>query len=234
MSEGESLRVWLSRSEPGASRQGSALRSAGYEVRVAPVLEIEPIIVAEASQDADVVIFLSEHAVRCVRDLVFYQRSRVYAIGARTAAVLASEGVQATAAEPATTEGLLALPEFAEITGCRVVLVTGEGGRELLYQALHSRGAQVDRHICYRRVAVENLSLQAAEIDTIVAASGDGIRLVAKVWFAANGPADIPTLVPSQRVALVAEEVGFTHVVRCSGASSQAWLEALAQLRERC
>lgn len=224
------MRVWLSRSEPGASRQGRELRAAGHDVWIAPVFEIAPIEVAATPTSADIVIFLSEHAVRCIRDLGFCQRARVYSIGARTAAVLASKDIQATAAEPATTEGLLAMPEFAEIAGCRVLLVTGEGGRELLYQSLHGQGARVDRHICYRRVARKDFTVTVAEIEAIVAASGDGIKLVAQVWFAANGPTNIPTLVPSQRVALVAEEAGFSRVVRCRGASSQAWIEALAQL----
>ncbi len=41
------MRVWLSRSEPGASRQGRELRAAGHDVWIAPVLEIEPIEGAE-------------------------------------------------------------------------------------------------------------------------------------------------------------------------------------------
>ena len=51
------------------------------------------------------------------------------------------------------SEGLLELPSLADVTGKRVVIFRGEGGREFLGNALRARGATVDHVPCYRRVA---------------------------------------------------------------------------------
>ena len=57
---------------------------------------------------------------------------------------------------PATThdsEGLLALPELADVRGRRFIVFRGDGGRELFAETLRGRGAQVDIVSCYRRRA---------------------------------------------------------------------------------
>ena len=51
----------------------------------------------------------------------------------------------------ADSEHLLALPELADMAKQRVLIFRGEGGRELLAEALSARGARVDYIECYRR-----------------------------------------------------------------------------------
>lgn len=75
------------------------------------------------------------------------------AVGQATARALATVGVEhvLAAASGADSESLLALPAFTDMAGRRVLIVRGEGGRELIADTLQARGAQVDYAECYRR-----------------------------------------------------------------------------------
>jgi uroporphyrinogen-III synthase len=79
------------------------------------------------------------------------------AVGQATARVLAGCGVAGVLSAPdgADSEDLLALPELADMAGKRVLVVRGEGGRELIADTLRGRGAEVDYAECYRRVRPE-------------------------------------------------------------------------------
>jgi uroporphyrinogen-III synthase len=54
-------------------------------------------------------------------------------------------------AEGSDTEALLAMPQLAHISGQRVLIVRGVGGRELLADVLVERGAQVQLAEVYTR-----------------------------------------------------------------------------------
>ena len=103
----------------------------------------------------DVAIFVSANAVEYgVGDPAAWPKHlTAFAPGPGTAAALAAVGI-ADARVPATTmdsEGLLALTELAKVSGKRVVIFRGGGGRELLAETLVARGAVVDTVDCYRR-----------------------------------------------------------------------------------
>jgi uroporphyrinogen-III synthase len=105
----------------------------------------------------DIAIFVSANAVEFGAPApgTWPARLAAYAPGPGTAEALAAAGV-CGAHVPATSfdsEGLLELPALADVTGKRVVIFRGEGGREFLGGALRARGAIVDHVPCYRRVA---------------------------------------------------------------------------------
>jgi uroporphyrinogen-III synthase len=128
-------------------------------------------------------------------------RLQAYAPGPGTAAALASVGVPYPRV-PETgqdSEGLLALPELADVRGKRAILFRGQGGRELLADTLRARGAEVDVVSCYRRAApsgdarglldalrshrAQALTLTSSEgVDNLVRAAGpDGRAQLARI-----------------------------------------------------
>jgi len=222
--------LWLTRSEPGATRQAQELNARGYQTLVAPVLTIEPTGNPAPVEPADLVIFLSEHALECAADLVFTAEAAVFAVGTRTQAALAAEGISAQVPEQHSSEGLLQLPELQAVAGVRVVLVTGEGGRDLLAETLNRRGAEVCVYRSYRRRALTRVEPAVKNVSAIVVASGDGMQAVAVLWRGMGGRSDVPVLVPSARVAEIAAQLQFTCVIECAGADSHAILSGLKQI----
>ncbi|HEX7036578.1 MAG TPA: uroporphyrinogen-III synthase [Pseudomonadales bacterium] len=225
----------MSRSQPGADRQAAELRAAGHRVVVAPVLAIEALQPPLPAGDFDLVLFLSEHAVRfgltAIAELSWFGAARVLAVGARTAERLAERGVDPEVPAEPTSEGLLALPTLERVAGRRVLLVAGEGGRSLLAETLTARGAEVVRYECYRRVALDRLDPAVLDCDVLIAASGDGLEQAARLWRAHGGRDDLAVLVPSARVAALGVELGFVNLHDCAGADSAAWLRGLAELQ---
>jgi uroporphyrinogen-III synthase len=224
------MRLWVTRSQPGADRQAGELRAEGYDVLVAPVLQIVPTDERPPRELPDVVIFVSEQAVRHCGALDFCRRADVFAVGARTRQALAERGVDAVSPEQATSEGLLALPELRRLDNRIVLIVSGEGGRSLLQDELNERGARVLMFRCYRRQAATPLEIDASCVDAIVAASGEGLARALEVWRAAGGAPSVPVLVPSHRVAEEARRAGCPRVVECAGADTRAILSALERL----
>jgi uroporphyrinogen-III synthase len=228
------VKVWVSRSQPGADRQAAELRAAGHRPLVAPVLGIEPTAAVRPPGSFEIVVFLSEHAVRlglpALLDSAGWSGVRVFAVGASTADTLAAAGVSAEVPVLPTSEGLLALTALSAVSGRGVLLVCGEGGRDTLDAGLTARGARVVRFECYRRLALDRLDPAVLACDAILAASGEGLRQVASLWLGAGGRRDVPVLVPSARVAARGVEVGLTRLHDCRGADSDAWLRGLAQL----
>jgi len=222
--------VWITRSEPGASRQARELEAAGHRCVVAPVLRIEALAAAAPAGPYDLLVFVSEHAVRCGLPRLDPGRARLLAVGARTAAVLAERGRAAVLPARADSEGLLALPELTDVAGRRVLVVCGAGGRTLLDEELATRGARVDRFVCYRRQPVEVVPGEVAGSAAIVAGSAEGLNAIARIWSAAGGSVDVPLLVPSARVQTRAVALGFRNVHDCGGADTAAVLRGLAEL----
>jgi uroporphyrinogen-III synthase len=154
--------------------------------------------------------------------------SRVTALapGPGTAEALAALGV-ADARIPATTfdsEGLLALPLLADLRGRRVVIFRGDGGREELPEALHSRGAEVDIVGCYRRAAPASVAgldeaFAAGRIDAVTLTSSEGID---NLWprLAEGARAawrQCPSFVPHPRIAAHARMLGLAVVDTAGG-----------------
>ncbi len=223
------MRVWVTRSQPGAERQAAALRRCGFDVVVRPVLEIEP-LPAAAPAPFDKVIFLSEHAVRYGLEKLDLGQAQVFAVGRRTAEVLERAGVDVEVPQIASSEGLLNMPDLEKVAGSAILVVCGAGGRELLAAELSRRGAAVERLVCYRRRPAEGLDVDATAIDAIVAGSGDGLEQIARLWFGAGGPSGVALLVPSARVAARAEALGFSRVRDCGSAEVDAVIKQLDAL----
>ena len=225
------MSIWITRSEPGVTALAEAIERAGFKPFKAPVLRIESLAFEPPEGRFDVAIFLSAHGARRAAQTVKGRFSRAFAVGHRTRQALTQSGIDATAAEAESSEGLLAdLPDLADK---RVLLVTGVGGRNVLSPSLERQGADVKRLEVYRR-APATPWVDCAEIDCAVASSGDGFRQAARVWFAAGGASKLPVLVPSARVGALGPELGLANVIECAGAGSEAVIAALRAMKREC
>lgn len=210
------------------------LQAAGARPIVFPAIEIAP------PQDValldqilnrlagfDLLIFISPTAVSrfflALGGRSLPTSSQVAAVGEGSARALQRRGV-ATIAHPeggADSEALLTLPAMQAVTGQRILIVRGEGGRELLAETLRARGALVEYAECYRRLRpVADARPVLAEferggIDAVTATSGEGVRnLFALLGGAGEGRLrDTPWFVPHARIAETARKLGVRQVV---------------------
>jgi uroporphyrinogen-III synthase len=106
----------------------------------------------------DLAIFTSANAVDRGMPLIrerggFQPQMEIAAIGAATTKALARHGI-ALGLQPEagfTSEALLTLPRLQQVAGQAIIIVRGEGGRELLAKTLTTRGARVVHAEVYRR-----------------------------------------------------------------------------------
>ncbi|MDP5239353.1 uroporphyrinogen-III synthase [Uliginosibacterium sp. 31-16] len=136
------------------------------------------------------------------------------------------------------SESVLALPEFSAeaLAGKRVLLLRGDGGRELLADTLRERGAQVVQVSCYRRVraaldpAPLLMRFARGEIAALVFSASEGLRFFLEIT-GAGGHAmlqALPCFAPHPRICAALQEAGATHV-RQTGAGDVGIAAGLAE-----
>ncbi|MDR2032270.1 MAG: uroporphyrinogen-III synthase [Azoarcus sp.] len=151
----------------------------------------------------------------------------VAAVGRASAQALAAHGFNATATiapeKDFDSEAVLALPAFApEAVRDRAILILrGDGGRELLGETLAARGARVEYLSCYRRRCPEAdtaplLALAArGEADALSFTSSEGVDNFARligirglVHFTST-----PVFAPHPRIAARCRTYGLARVI---------------------
>lgn len=205
------------------SHNGVALRFPGLEILPPP----DPAPAAAVLREPmDLLIFVSPNAVtQGLRLLAEALPSRpvVGAVGKATAHALEAAGwrVDLLPEHQFDSEGLLALPELRRISGKRVVIVRGEGGRPLLGDTLRERGADLVYAEVYRRVCPdadpsELLTAWDSEVGLVTATSNDILSNLWRIFGPAGRPRlkRTPLLVISERMQALAGELGFAHVLR--------------------
>ena len=225
------MRVWVTRTEPGASRLSRRLTRAGHAVLNSPVLHIVGTAKAAPEGCFDFVLFVSSHAVERAFATGWGAALRpgvAAGIGAAAETAIRSRGVatrfRGLADATDVTRALATPPQ-------RILIVKGEGGRDVVQNWARSHGASVAEWDVYRRVPTKP-DLGDETIDAVVAASGDGLREVAGLWFADGRSGSVPLLVPSSRVAGLAAACGFDNAIVTDGAADDAVAAALLRLRE--
>lgn len=236
--------VVLTRPQADSERLSKALQNEGFQTRVMPIITIEAIPTAEQApapslSDDALCIFISANAVRFGLPQLGSALARdsdltVIAVGNKTRDTLAAEGIQAQVPVRADSEGLLAMPALSAPDSRDVVIVKGEGGRELLASELTGRGARVTEWACYRRCWPEVDVSGLIEISAgliFQASSGEMVSRLSEL-LAGGGQADLfqsSIIVPSDRVARLATEIGWGQVIRAEDASDDAFIRALKQ-----
>lgn len=229
------------------------LSAAGYPFCSLPLLRIEPIDidVREASavrekilnlDQYDKVIFISRNAAKIGADLIDQYWPQLplgidwIAIGSGTAAELLELGIRAVKNRGIDSEALLDDTQLQELSGQRILLVKGAGGRTLLQETLEQRGARVDLAEVYQRKpclysAVELRQRVPQPPAAIMITSGEALTALNSLPLPWPLP-DIRLILPSPRVAELAERMGLTQFSLAHGAADEAMLAELESIFE--
>ncbi|MDG4548843.1 MAG: uroporphyrinogen-III synthase [Candidatus Contendobacter sp.] len=192
--------------------------------------------------DYNLAIFTSANAVDRAMPPIrerggFPSGLEIAAIGPATARALARHGVD-LCLQPEqgfTSEALLALPRFQRVTSQAIVIVRGEGGRELLAETLTARGARVEHAEVYRR---ERPALDAAallerwrrgEIGAVIVTSSESLSNLFDLLGVAGQDylRQTPVIAVSARTAQTAANFGCHHPLLAREASDAAIAAAL-------
>ncbi len=211
----------------GLERRGARVMEFPLLEVAAPTHETPARALVDRLDDYDLAIFISANAAWWGLDLV-RRRGRslagleVAAVGAATARALAAAGVapDVVPRQRFTSEGLLELLPAERVTGRRIIIFRGEGGRALLADELRARGARVDYAEVYRRVMptdADGRRLSAAcatgEWEVLLLTSREAMENLATI----AGPGleactgVVRLLVVNEDMVARARELGFRH-----------------------
>jgi uroporphyrinogen-III synthase len=191
------LGIAIARPQDQAVNLAGLIRQAGGEPILFPLLAISPLKDYRRFEQQlltleqyDWAIFISSNAVQNALPRLLKQwntiprKLRFAAIGPSTAKELTKFGVHATLIPDGRydSESLLALPEMQQVTGQRILIFRGQGGREILAETLRARGASVDYAECYRRINPQHDAgvlptlWQNGQLHAIVITSSEAMR----------------------------------------------------------
>lgn len=177
-------------------------------------------------------VFVSANAIRHALDVLLTHRRwppqlRVATIGKHSEQALAAYDLggqeRRILAPPVRfdSEALLEAPELQDMRGQRVLILRGDGGRELLGDTLRSRGAEVDYATCYRRSssrldATPLLKLwEKSSLDAFTLTSSEGLHYLhdmlghlGQAWLRKT-----PVFVPHARIAAECGRLGLQQTI---------------------
>jgi uroporphyrinogen-III synthase len=241
------LSVLVTRPIPQGEVLCAAIHERGGVARSFPTLEIQP-LAACVSAVYELAIFVSANAVQHGLSLFVDQPNlRLAAIGRATAAAMKQAGrpPQVVPETDFNSEALLAHPELLSGQIRRVVIVRGEGGRELLHDTLTARGLEVHSCEVYRRVIprVDPAALDALEqywsedgVDAVTVTSVETLHNLLTLLPERSRARlrTTPLIVASERIAQAATELGLRGpVIDARGADDASMLGALANWHAR-
>ena len=220
----------------------AALRNAGAQPVELPLLELlalPPPASGPPETAADLVIAVSPSAVDLGRAWwrgTWPPACTVAGVGSGTSRAWRAAGAP-DAIEPqgdGDSEALLAHPTLQRVAGRHIVILRGEGGRDLLGPTLRTRGASVDEWLCYRRAAPAGLPERLAALlrdppDAWTVTSSEALAHIDAAW-PAGTPRHAPLFAPHPRIAAAARAAGWQTVLTQSGDSGlmralQAWFD---------
>jgi len=228
--------IVVTRPAAQAARMADLIAAQGGEpvlfplLKILPAADLAPLQQAISRLDDYVMaIFISPNAVDFSLPQLLAQRSwplalQAAAIGQSTVTQLAIYGITQVIApcQRFDSEALLELPELqsAQVAGKKILILRGNGGRELLAETLIERGATVDYVTCYHRSAPADAALMLSllrnrQIDALTVSSSEGLRNLWALLDTENAArlCDVPVFVPHQRIAEVAAKLGLQRIV---------------------
>ncbi len=187
-----------------------------------------------------IAIFISPNAVQ--QGLALLPEGRlpagleIAAVGKGSARALARAGIVVSLVPQgqSDSEALLALAELQQVSGKRILIIRGEGGRPLLGDTLRQRGAHVTYAEVYRRLRPQAdvtalLQRWSTDIQIVTTTSNDILDNLAAM-LGTEGMEQLrctPLIVISERMRIHAQELGCRDIILARGADDLSLMEAL-------
>ena len=216
------------------------LEQSEADVTYTPIMRIEPIDETQSIENLilildqfDKAIFISANAAELGLEWVdeYWPMLPVglelFAVGQQTGQIFSQYGYPVFCPQnQQNTEGLLELEQLQKLDGKAVVIFRGGGGRQTLGETLEQRGAKVSYCELYNRViesgSLERARQQAKTTGCLIAHSGELLQAMAD-------PENllVPLVVPSNRVAAMAQEMGYQSIVVADNALPESMYRAV-------
>jgi uroporphyrinogen-III synthase len=237
------LRVLVTRPQPQADELLTLLSAQGIDAYHLPLFDYVAATNTTAltaqiqALDANnsLAIFVSAAAVTFAQSLLPLSQwpvQHIVAVGNKTAQALQQLGVACETPKQQCSEGILQLPSLQQVQQKTVVIVRGDGGREIIAEQLSAKGAIIRYIECYQRQWREyqinelNTQLKNWQINGIVSTSNALlIRLVSllkkaelteqRYWFE-----QCQWFVISERMLAQAKQLGIQRVVNVGTANN--------------
>ena len=225
----------------------SLLQQAGAETFALPTIEIQPLTLSDDTRHRllqpncyQIVVFISANAVRFGLPLLQkHTAAQIAAIGEGTARALREQGwqVDLVAESGFSSEDLLALPAMQAnaIAGKHILIMRGQGGRELLADTLQARGATVDYAEVYQRCQPQTetqwlAALWQHRIHLVCVTSNESLENLYHILNAYRDQLlNTLLLVPSARCYQLAQSLGFKHIIQAASATDNNMLQRIIQ-----
>ena len=216
------------------------LEQSEADVTYTPIMRIEPIDETQSIENLilildqfDKAIFISANAAELGLEWVdeYWPMLPVglelFAVGQQTEQIFSQYGYPVFCPQnQQNTEGLLELEQLQKLDGKAVVIFRGGGGRQTLGETLEQRGAKVSYCELYNRViesgSLERARQQAKTTGCLIAHSGELLQAMAD-------PENllVPLVVPSNRVAAMAQDMGYQSIVVADNALPESMYRAV-------
>lgn len=247
------MRVLVTRPAALAADLCKALGVIGAIAETLPVIDIQPTSAPARLQAAieelatiEIAIFISQTAVRFAMPAIqsyWHPLPAIswIAIGAGTAASLHRYGITQVLFPnpPYESESLLRLPSLQKVSGKKITLFRGNGGRELLVQVLQERGAKVQTIETYQRclptldIVKKLTSFRHQGLEMIVTTSAESLKnLVRLAGKELNWLQEIPIIVVGTRMYALAKQLGFKKPLVAEGADHASIIKVLTTFKD--
>lgn len=245
------MSILVTRPSPAGEQLVRRLGALGHVAFHAPLIDFAPGADLEKLPSAlarlnegDLVFALSQNAVNYAntvinrRGLQWPTLVAYYAIG-RASALLMHKISGLSVDFPhdqEISESLLLLPNLQQLAGKRVIIMRGNGGRELLGDTLTERGALVSYYECYQRSPVyyngneQSAHWLNAKVDTLVVTSGEMLQQLYTLVpddYRSTWLLCCRLIVVSERLATLAQGLGWHRILVADNADNDALIRAL-------
>lgn len=248
-------RLLVTRAVHQSSAQQALIHSLGGTAVCLPLIQIEPVsesdpAYADSKQhilDLDLyqtVIFVSPNAAKIGVEFIedFWPQLPIgidwIGIGQQTVKQLLQLGISAWSSDDGyDSEALLSSDRFQQVKDQRILILRGNGGRDLMKNTLTERGAKVDYGTVYYR-RLPSYSEQTVKqklldepLSALLVTSGESLlnlQTLMSIHLADRYQPLLNTLliVPSERIAVIARRLGYRRVRVAQGPDDDSMVRA--------